>query len=172
MGEEVDIFINGNKYKAIIIKNLEIEGRYFCLYAVPTGDGNFGIKYGKIIGDQVVDVEDETEKIVVENIVKTLLLSKKKEELLHMNDEDSTFIVIDENGEEKQAHLMDDFDFEGKTYIAYAVEEDDNYSGIYIKERIYDENGEESVKSIENAEEKERVFAAFRDYINKEVGDL
>ena len=89
MNELVDIYIDGEKHKAMVIKAFELEGREFCIYAVPNGDGNFGLKAGKKLGDQVVDIEDDNEKTVVENIIKTILFGQKKEEFLNMNDEEA-----------------------------------------------------------------------------------
>ena len=172
MNELVDIYIDGEKHKAMVIKAFELEGREFCIYAVPNGDGNFGLKAGKKLGDQVVDIEDDNEKTVVENIIKTILFGQKKEEFLNMNDEEAKFTVKDENGVEKNAYIIGKFNVKDKDYVAYAVEEKDDSFGIYVKEIIYNENGEEvDAKSIENPDERDFVFSAIRDLINEEVGE-
>ena len=59
MNKLVDIYINGEKHRAMILNVFDLEGRTFCIYAISNGNGKFGIKCGKKIGDQIVDIEDE-----------------------------------------------------------------------------------------------------------------
>lgn len=172
MNEIVDINIAGEKHKAMVINTFKLENRLFCIYAIPDGDGKFGIKCGKIIGEQVVDIEDEEERTVVENITKTILYGHKREDFLNMNEEELKFTVTDETGEEKTAHLVGKFEVNKKDYIVYAVEETEEKVGLYIKRVIYNEKGEEeSVETITDPEERDIVFNSIRNYIDQEVGD-
>jgi len=172
MNELVDIYLNGEKHKAMIIKFFDIEDRTFCLYAIPNGDETFNVQWGKKMGDQIVDSEDENEKTVVDNIVKTILLEQKKEELLNMNDEDMKFTITDENGEEKQAYIIGEFEVDKNNYFVYAIDENEEASGLYAKKIIYNDKGEEErLESITDPEEKEHVFESIKHYINQEVGE-
>lgn len=173
MNELVDVYIDGEKHKAFIISVFDIEDRTFCIYSIPNGDGSFGVKCGKKIEEQVVDIEDEKERKVVENITKTILLGQKKEALLNMDNEDAKFTITDENGEKKQAYIIGEFEIENKDYIAYAVDENEDTSGIYVKRIIYNDAGEEeSLETITDPEERELVFNSLRAYISQEVGEL
>lgn len=173
MDDVVDIYIEGEKHKAYILNIFDLEDRTFCIYSIPNGDGSFGIKCGKKIGDQIVDIEDDYEKKVVENITKTVLLGEKKENLLNMENDEMKFKVKDENGVEKDAYIVGKFEVLEKDYIVYAVEENEENMGLYIKRVVYDKNGEEETyETITDPKEKETVYAAVREFINQEVGDI
>lgn len=173
MNNLVDIYIEGEKHKAMILHVFDLQERTFCIYAVPNGDGTFEIHCGKKIGQEIVDIEDEKEREVIENITKTLILEQKKEALFNMNDEDARFTVTGDDGVVRQAYIVGEFAIEGKNYFVYAVDEDENTSGLFIKRIIYNEKGEEeSLETITNPEEKELVFTAMRNHINQEVGEM
>ena len=172
MNKLVDAYIDGEKHKALIVHVFAIEGREFCIYAIPKGNGEYGIKCGKKIGNEVVDIEDENERVVVENITKTILKSQKKEAFLHMNEEESRFTIMDDNGKERDASIIGEYEVDGKNYLLYAIDENEKEAGLYLKKVIYDEKGEvKDLVSVSDPKEKEIVFPAIIDYINSEVGE-
>ena len=73
MDKVVDVYVNGEKHNALIITVFTIENRTFCMYAIPQGNGKFIVKCGKKIGDEVVDIEDDNERKIIENITKTII---------------------------------------------------------------------------------------------------
>lgn len=172
MDKVVDVYVNGEKHNALIITVFTIENRTFCMYAIPQGNGKFIVKCGKKIGDEVVDIEDDNERKIMENITKTIILGQKKEDLLNMADENAKFSIIDDKGEERDAFIVGEYEIEGNNYIVYAIAETEDASGLYIKKIIYNEAGEEeAVVSITDPKERDIVFAAMKEYINSEVGE-
>ena len=89
-----------------------------------------------------------------------------------MADENAKFSIIDDNGEERDAFIVGEYEIEGNNYIVYAIAETEDASGLYIKKIIYNEAGEEeAVVSITDPKERDIVFAAMKEYINSEVGE-
>lgn len=90
-----------------------------------------------------------------------------------MENDEMKFKVKDENGVEKDAYIVGKFEVLEKDYIVYAVEENEENMGLYIKRVVYDQNGEEETyETITDPKEKETVYAAVREFINQEVGDI
>ncbi len=170
MNEVVDLYQNGEKHKAMILRNFSIEGNDYCMYAVPNGDGTFGIQCGKIEGNEVHDIEDEHERTVINNIIKTVLYNHKKEEFLNMNDEEMKFTITDENGVEKNATFIGIYEVGDHDYSVCAIEETPEKSGLYVKRVVYDEDGEETgLETITDEDERQMVFSAIRAAIDEEL---
>ena len=168
MNSVVDISINGEKHKAMILSTFIIDGRNFCLYAIPRGDGSFAVNCGRENDGIVEDIKDEHEKRVVDGIVSTILNNKKKEDFLNMSSEEDKFTVLGEDGLEHEAALIGQYEVEGNDYVVYTIKESDDKNGLYIKKLINDDD----IVSITDPEEREVVFKAIREFIDNEVGGV
>ena len=69
-------------------------------------------------------------------------------------EEKETFIMIDENGNEKEAEIITIIEIDNKEYVIYAVNKNEESDNIFASRIIKDENGNDVIKSIENQEEK------------------
>ncbi len=171
MGELTDISIDGEKHRAMIIKNFTVEGKQYSIYAIPNGDGTYEMRTGTIKDNMVVDIEDEREQRIISNIVKTILNEEKKENFLNMDSEEKKFSAVDENGVLREGTLIGEYEVEGNDYVLYSLKETEEKVGIYIKKFVTLDNGEEDLVSITDPDEKELVFTAMREYIDDELGD-
>ena len=172
MNEVVDLYVDGEKHKAMIIRNFEIEGNTYSMYAIPNGDGTFGIQCGKVIDNEVRDIENEHERTIINNIIKTIIYNQKKEDFLNMNDEDMKFTITDANGEERNATFIGVYEVGDHDYSVCAIEESPEKSGLYVKRVVYNEDGEEEgLETITDEQEKEEVFGAIRAAISEELGE-
>ena len=81
-------------------------------------------------------------------------------------EEKETFIMIDENGNEKEAEIITIIEIDNKEYVIYAVNKNEESDNIFASRIIKDENGNEVLKSIENQEEKNKVFEIIKELLS------
>ena len=88
----------------------------------------------------------------------------------------TVFTTKTKDGEEIEMAVIDEFEFEGKTYVAAARVEGDtiNEDGLYVY-RALTENDEFAAEKIESEEEYSRICEAYLDYAEakeKEDGNV
>lgn len=80
--EEVNTFYiekDGIKYKANIITNFEIYNDNYCIYTIPDETTkNYNVYCAKILGNNLVKIENEKEKKLTNKIVTELINSIKE----------------------------------------------------------------------------------------------
>lgn len=76
-----------------------------------------------------------------------------------------TFMMIDENGQEKEAKILNLVEINEQEYIVYAISKNEKEDTIYVKKIIKDELGQDQVESIQNEEEKRIVLDTVRQII-------
>ncbi len=81
-------------------------------------------------------------------------------------EEKETFIMKDENGNEKEAEIITVIEIDNKEYVIYAVNKNEESDNIFASRIIKDENGKNVIKSIENQEEKEKVFEIIKELLS------
>lgn len=81
-------------------------------------------------------------------------------------EEKETFIMKDENGNEKEAEIITVIEIDNKEYVMYAVNKNEESDNIFASRIIKDENGNNVIKSIENQEEKEKVFEIIKELLS------
>ncbi|MCI6002491.1 MAG: DUF1292 domain-containing protein [Tenericutes bacterium] len=81
-------------------------------------------------------------------------------------EEKETFIMKDENGNEKEAEIITVIEIDNKEYVIYAVNKNEESDNIFASRIIKDENGNNVIKSIENQEEKEKVFEIIKELLS------
>lgn len=81
-------------------------------------------------------------------------------------EEKETFIMKDENGNEKEAEIITVIEIDNKEYAIYAVNKNEESDNIFASRIIKDENGNNVIKSIENQEEKEKVFEIIKELLS------
>lgn len=81
-------------------------------------------------------------------------------------EEKETFIMIDENGNEKEAEIITIIEIDNKEYVIYAVNKNEESDNIFTSRIIKDENGNDVIKSIENQEEKNKVFEIIKELLS------
>ncbi|CCZ56761.1 uPF0473 protein Thexy_1144 [Clostridium sp. CAG:762] len=81
-------------------------------------------------------------------------------------EEKETFIMIDENGNEKEAEIITIIEIDNKEYVIYAVNKNEESDNIFASRIIKDENGNDVIKSIENQEEKNKVFEIIKELLS------
>ena len=81
-------------------------------------------------------------------------------------EEKETFIMKDENGNEKEAEIITVIEIDNKEYVIYAVNKNEESDKIFASRIIKDENGNNVIKSIENQEEKEKVFEIIKELLS------
>ena len=81
-------------------------------------------------------------------------------------EEKETFIMKDENGNEKEAEIITIIEIDNKEYVIYAVNKNEESDNIFASRIIKDENGNDVIKSIENQEEKDKVFEIIKELLS------
>lgn len=81
-------------------------------------------------------------------------------------EEKETFIMIDENGNEKEAEIITIIEIDNKEYVIYAVNKNEESDNIFASRIIKDENGNDVIKAIENQEEKNKVFEIIKELLS------
>lgn len=86
--EETNVFYiekYGKKYKANIITNFEIYQDNYCIYTIPDETTkNYNVYCAKIVGNNLVKIENEEELKLTNKVVTKLInaVKEKKEELV------------------------------------------------------------------------------------------
>lgn len=84
-----------------------------------------------------------------------------------MMEDRKTLFIKDTNGRELEAELLTILQINGIEYAVYSVDKDDYTSDVYVARVIKDQNGNDSFVSIENEEEKNKVFQVIDKMINE-----
>lgn len=82
-------------------------------------------------------------------------------------EEKKTFIIQDENGIQSVAELLTIIMVDGIEYAVYSVDKDLENSDVYAARIVKDQNGNDRIVSIENEEEKNKVFGIVEKMINE-----
>lgn len=78
-----------------------------------------------------------------------------------------TFVVQDENGIQSIAELLTVIEVEGIEYAVYSIDTDSENSDIFVARLIKDQNGTDRIISIENEEERKKIFGIVEKMINE-----
>ena len=82
-----------------------------------------------------------------------------------MEDNDKV-IVIDENGNEVEATILNIIEIDNSEYLLFSVDVNEEDANLFVNKIVRDDNGEETVVPIENDEERSMVFDSIKEYIN------
>lgn len=77
------------------------------------------------------------------------------------------FILQDKFGTKFNAEFVMKFNLDEIEYIVYNILKDDKYTDVYVGRIIYDSNGNETILSIDNPSEEEKIFTIVNTLINK-----
>ena len=78
---------------------------------------------------------------------------------------DEVFMMLDENGVEREGFLINKLEIEGQEYVAYALSMNNDEDSIYVSKII--KNGDnEDIVSITDEEERIKVYSIVNDMIN------
>lgn len=80
-------------------------------------------------------------------------------------EEQETFTMLDENGKERIARILNAVEINNQEYIVYAIEQNEEEDAIFASKIIKDEMGNEDIIPITDEEEKRIVFNAIREVI-------
>ena len=81
---------------------------------------------------------------------------------------DDKVILLDENGKEFEATIINIVEIDGNEYLLYSVDANEEDANLFVNKIIRDEKGEEDIVPIDNDEERNMVF----DSINEFVSDM
>ena len=82
-------------------------------------------------------------------------------------EERKTFIVQDENGLQSVAEIITMIEVEGLEYVVYSIDRDVENSDVFVARVIKDENGNDKIITIENEEERTKIFEIVQNLINR-----
>ena len=77
-----------------------------------------------------------------------------------------TVILLDENGNEVQARIINIVEIDGQEYLLYSTEANDEEENLYVNKIVKDENGDEEFVAIEDEEERNYIFDTIKEMIN------
>ncbi len=82
-----------------------------------------------------------------------------------MEEERDTVVLVDEEGEEEEFVHLDTFEMDNNEYVVLIpaggdTEEDDETEIVIL--RVTEEDGDEAFESIDNEQEMDSVFEAFK----------
>lgn len=77
------------------------------------------------------------------------------------------FILQDKFGVNVDAEFVMNLNVDEVEYIVYNILKDDEYTDVYVGRVIYDSNGNETIISIDNSSEEEKIFTIVDTMINK-----
>ena len=75
--------------------------------------------------------------------------------------------VLDENGNTVEADVIDIIEVDGKEYLLYSVDVNEEECDLYINRIVKNSNGEDDIIPIEDEEEKRRVFEILKDLMEE-----
>ena len=77
------------------------------------------------------------------------------------------FILQDRFGVKVDAEFVMKLNVDDFEYIVYNILNDDKYTDVYVGRIICDANGNETIISIDNSSEEEKIFSIVDTLINK-----
>ncbi len=78
---------------------------------------------------------------------------------------DENFVMLDESGKERNARILNVMEIDGSEYLVYSLMVDEENESVYVKKIIRDAMGEEQLYSIDNEDEREKVFSVVREQL-------
>lgn len=78
---------------------------------------------------------------------------------------DENFVMLDESGKERNARILNVMEIDGSEYLVYSLMMDEENESVYVKKIIRDAMGEEQLYSIDNEDEREKVFSVVREQL-------
>lgn len=84
-----------------------------------------------------------------------------------MSDTKKTFKVQNENGEIKQAELLNVISKNDIEYAVYSIDNGDETSNLYASRIVIDENGESQLVDLEDNNEKSEIIAVIKELLAK-----
>jgi hypothetical protein len=84
-----------------------------------------------------------------------------------MNDTEQTFKVETENGEIKEAKLLNVISNNDNEYAVYAIDNGNDTSNLYASKIIVDANGQSKLIDLEENEEKIAIIKIIKEMLNK-----
>ena len=82
-------------------------------------------------------------------------------------DSNDKVMVLDENGNEVEATIINIIEVNGQEYLLYSVDANSDEANLYVNKIIKDENGEEDIVPIESDVERNTVFDEIKNLINE-----
>ena len=80
-------------------------------------------------------------------------------------EEQEMFTMIDEEGNEREARILNVVEINNQEYVVYAISQNEEEEAIFVAKLVKDMIGNEDIVPIDNEEEKRIVFDAFREII-------
>ena len=82
-------------------------------------------------------------------------------------DKEDKVTVLDENGNEVEATIINIIEVNGQEYLLYSVDVNEEDANLYVNKIVKDENGEEDIVAIEDDTERNIVFEEIKKIINE-----
>ena len=83
------------------------------------------------------------------------------------NEEIQTFVVQDEYGKNMVAELLTILEIDGVEYAVYSIDSSEEDSDVYVARVVKDAEGNDEIVTIENDEERTKVFEIVQKMINE-----
>ena len=84
----------------------------------------------------------------------------------------NNFKVVDENGIERNAEAIIPFTYENKDYLVYSIDRDLENANIFVSSLEKDSEGYDTIKDIEDEEERGKVKAIVKRLLEEKESDL
>lgn len=81
-------------------------------------------------------------------------------------EEQEMFTMIDEEGNEREARILNVVEINNQEYVVYAISQNEEEEAIFVAKLVKDMIGNEDIVPIDNEEEKRIVFDAVREIID------
>ena len=78
---------------------------------------------------------------------------------------DEVFMMLDENGVEREARILNKIEVDGQDYLIYALSISSSEDSVYVA-KIVKNGDDEEIVGITDSEERERVNSIVIDLIN------
>ena len=82
-------------------------------------------------------------------------------------EEQEIFIMLDEEGNEREAQILNIVEINNQEYVVYSLSQNEEEDAIFASKLIKDELGNEDIIPIEDEEEKRIVFETIRKIIDE-----
>ena len=82
-------------------------------------------------------------------------------------EETQTFVVQDEFGRNMVAELLTILEIDGVEYAVYSIDVSEEDSDVFVARIVKDAEGNDNIVTIENEEERAKVFGIVQEMINE-----
>jgi len=82
-------------------------------------------------------------------------------------EESQTFVVQDEYGRNMVAELLTILEIDGIEYAVYSIDASEEDSEVFVARIVKDVEGNDNIVSIENEEERAKIFEIVQKMINE-----